>query len=56
MPAESLCPVAIRHAPGTMSASTAADVRLNVVLVVNVTVLSPPVPVRINVCPLICTS
>jgi hypothetical protein len=56
MPAESFCPVAIRQAPGTMSASTAADVRLNVVLVVYVTVLSPPVPVRINVCPLICTS
>lgn len=56
MPAESFCPVATMHAPGTMSASTAVDVRLNMVLVLNVTVTSPPVPVRINVCPLICTS
>jgi len=56
MPAASFCPEATMHAPGTMSARTAVDVRLNVVLVVNVTVMSPLAPVRINVCPLICTS
>jgi hypothetical protein len=56
MPAASFCPVATMHAPGTTSASTAVDVRLNVVVVVNVTVMSPVAPVRINVCPLICTS
>jgi hypothetical protein len=56
MPAASFCPVATIHAPGTTSASTALDVRLNVVVAVNVTVMSPVAPVRINVCPLICTS
>jgi hypothetical protein len=53
VPAESFCPVATRHAPGTMSTSTAVAVRLNVVLDVYVTVTSPLAPVRINVCPLI---
>jgi hypothetical protein len=56
IPAESFCPDATMHAPGTMSASTAMDVRLKVVLEVKVTVVSPPVPVRMSVCPLICTS
>jgi len=39
-----------------MSASTAADVLVNVVLSLKVTVMSPVVPVRIKVCPLIWTS
>jgi hypothetical protein len=32
IPAESFCPLATMHWPGTMSASTAADVRVKVVV------------------------
>jgi hypothetical protein len=39
-----------------MSASTAVDVRVKVVVLESVTVRSPVGPVRIRVCPLICTS
>jgi hypothetical protein len=56
VPAESFCPLATRHWPGTMSASSATDVLVNVVLSLKVTVMSPVVPVRIKVCPLIWTS
>jgi hypothetical protein len=56
VPLESFCPLAMMQAPGTTSASTAVEVLLNVVLVVNVTVMSPVGPVRIRVWPLICTS
>jgi hypothetical protein len=55
-PAASFWPVATRQRPGTISASTAIDVREKVVAVVNVTVMSPLAPVRMSVCPLICTS
>jgi hypothetical protein len=44
------------QSPGTMSASTAVDVCVKVVVLETVTVRSPFGPVRINVCPLICTS
>ncbi|HXM72889.1 MAG TPA: hypothetical protein VN940_06665 [Candidatus Dormibacteraeota bacterium] len=55
-PAESFWPVATTQRPGTMSASTAVDVRVKVVVPLNVTLMSPLAPVRIRVCPLICTS
>src|ERR1700692_4553202 len=42
--------------PGTMSASTAVDVRVKVVVLERVTVRSPVGPVRMSDCPLICTS
>jgi hypothetical protein len=51
MPAESFWPVAIRHKPGTMSASTAVEVREKVVVLLIVTVTSPVAPVRIRVWP-----
>jgi hypothetical protein len=56
IPAESFCPLATRHWPGTTSASTAADVLVKVVVLVYVTVTSPVAAVRIKVCPLIWTS
>ena len=56
MPVESFWPVARMQSPGTMSASTAVDVWVKVVVLETVTVRSPLGPVRIRVCPLICTS
>jgi hypothetical protein len=55
-PAESFWPVATMHWPGTMSASTAVEVRVKVVVVVIVTVVSPLAPVRIRLWPFTCTS
>jgi hypothetical protein len=55
-PAASFWPEARMQSPGTMSASTAVDVRMNVVVLETVTVRSPVGPVRIKDCPLICTS
>lgn len=47
-PAESFWPVATKHWPGTMSASTAVEVRVKVVLPVMATVRSPFGPVRMS--------
>jgi hypothetical protein len=55
-PLESFCPVATMQTPGTMSASTAVDVRVNVVVPEMVTVRSPLGPVRMRVCPFTWTS
>jgi hypothetical protein len=52
-PLESFWPVATTQRPGTMSASTAVDVRVKVVVPLKVTVMSPLAAVRISVCPLI---
>ena len=55
-PVESFWPVATIQTPGTMSASTAVEVRVKVVVLEKVTVRSPVGPVRIKVCPFTCTS
>jgi hypothetical protein len=47
-PAESFWPVATKHWPGTMSASTAVEVRVKVVPPVMATVRSPFGPVRMS--------
>src|SRR5450759_1240983 len=49
-------PVAKMHAPRVMSARVAIEVLVNVVAVVYMTVMSPLGPVRMRVCPLICTN
>ena len=50
-PAESFWPVATMQRPGTMSASTAVEVRVKDVVLPIVTVMSPLAPVRIRVWP-----
>jgi hypothetical protein len=44
------------HVPRVISARVANEVLVNVVVVVNETVMSPLGPVRMRVCPVICTS
>ena len=55
-PVASFWPVAVMQTPGTMSASTAVDVRVNVVVPEKVTVRSPFGPVTMSVCPVTWTS